>query len=74
MKLYRLIPVLIFITICYDFASAQMERTMYQVFGVDSAKTVALDIVGHVVRIRGDQRAQGIFAPFGYFHGSLFDW
>ncbi len=27
-------------------ASAQMERTMYQVFNVDSAKTISLDIVG----------------------------
>ncbi len=31
---------------CTSTANAQMERTMYQVFEVDSAKTVALDIVG----------------------------
>lgn len=35
---------------CFTFlavrASAQMERTVYQVFEVDSAQTVSLDIVG----------------------------
>jgi hypothetical protein len=36
----------IFFALWTSMASAQMERTMYQVFNVDSAKTISLDIVG----------------------------
>ncbi len=41
----KLIPSILFaLSLCT--AQAQMERTMYQVFNVDSAKTISLDIVG----------------------------
>ncbi|MBP6812040.1 MAG: hypothetical protein KA138_11000 [Saprospiraceae bacterium] len=45
MKMFRLITIL-FLVIGNNAVNAQMERTMYQVFEVDSAKTIALDIVG----------------------------
>jgi hypothetical protein len=45
MKVIRLISILLLFVWCQT-AHAQMERTMYQVFEVDSAKTVSLDIVG----------------------------
>lgn len=41
----KLIPSILF-AFCLFSAQAQMERTMYQVFNVDSAKTINLDIVG----------------------------
>ena len=45
MKVLSLIPIML-LALLTSRANAQMERTMYQVFDVDSAKTVALDIVG----------------------------
>ena len=42
---YRLI-ILSFAILLYNRADAQMERTVYQVFEVDSIQTVTLDIVG----------------------------
>lgn len=46
MKVCRLTPIFLFLVFWNNTANAQMERTMYQVFEVDSAKTVELDIVG----------------------------
>lgn len=45
MKLKLLIPITALLLNTLS-AGAQMERTMYQVFEIDSAKTVNLDIVG----------------------------
>lgn len=45
MKVFRLIPIL-FLLFGNHSVHAQMERTMYQVFNVDSSKTVSLDITG----------------------------
>ncbi len=41
----KLISTILF-ALCLYTAQAQMERTMYQVFNVDSAKTITLDMVG----------------------------
>jgi hypothetical protein len=45
MKIFCLIPAIIF-ALCISKANGQMERTMYQVFEVDSVKTVTFDLVG----------------------------
>lgn len=41
----KLLSTILF-SLCLYTGNAQMERTMYQVFNVDSAKTITLDIVG----------------------------
>jgi hypothetical protein len=46
MKIFCLIPAIIF-ALCISKANGQMERTMYQVFEVDSVKTVTFDLVGN---------------------------
>lgn len=45
MKLPLLLSIL-FIVGCATLTSAQMERTMYQVFEIDSAQTITLEVAG----------------------------